>query len=181
MVGGVVVIFSLFVLFCFVLFCCCCCCCCFFFLLFSRFSTPEPNAQVHQYNLALSVVINFSHFRLLLWNGIQRILTGSKISTSSTKFVLIGPFEKNKMSAPASDWLAFDLIDRSKLWTKLVKHGIDGKMLQIIKSLYNNIKICIKHDGNYFSSYSGLLQGEICILYMSMISRWVSSKTDASQ
>ena len=32
------------------------------------------------------VVINFSHFRLLLWSGIQRILTGSKISTSSTKF-----------------------------------------------------------------------------------------------
>ena len=59
---------------------------------------------------------------------------------------------------------AFDLIDRSKLWTKLVKHGIDGKMLQIIKSLYKNIKICIKHDGNlsnYFSSNSGLLQGEI--------------------
>ena len=65
---------------------------------------------------------------------------------------------------------AFDLIDRSKLWTKLVKHGIDGKMLQIIKSLYNNIKICIKHDGNlsnHFSSNSGLLQGEIMspILY----------------
>ena len=85
-------------LFCFVLFVC-------FFFTFSRFSTPEPNAQVHQYNLALSVVINFSHFRLLLSNGIQRILTGSKISTSSTKFVLIGPLKKNKMSALASDWL----------------------------------------------------------------------------
>ena len=51
-----------------------------------------------------------------------------------------------------------------------MKHGIDGKMLQIIKSLYKNIKICIKHDGNlsnYFSSNSGLLQGEIMspILY----------------
>ena len=31
-------------------------------------------------------------------------LTGSKISTSSTKFVLFGPIKKNKMAALASDW-----------------------------------------------------------------------------
>ena len=65
---------------------------------------------------------------------------------------------------------AFDLIDRSKLWTKLVKQGISGKMLKIIKSLYDNIKMCIKFDGNlshHFSSSSGLLQGEVMspILY----------------
>ena len=51
---------------------------------------------MHHCHVALSVVINFSHFRLLIWSGIQRILTGSKISTSSTKFVLIGPIEKKK-------------------------------------------------------------------------------------
>ena len=70
----------------------------FFIYFFSRFSAPEPNA-----NLALSVVINFSHFRLLLWNGIQRILTGSKMSTSSTKLVLIGSFEKTRL--PPGLWL----------------------------------------------------------------------------
>ena len=48
------------------------------------------------------------HFRLLLWNRwteIQRNLTGSKILTSSTKFVFFGPIGKNKMAALASDWL----------------------------------------------------------------------------
>ena len=40
--------------------------------------------------------LTFHIFRLLLWSGIQRILTGSKISTSSTKFVVIGPIEKKK-------------------------------------------------------------------------------------
>lgn len=51
-----------------------------------------------------------------------------------------------------------------------MRQGIDGKMLKIIKSLYSNLKICIKHDGNlsnFFSSTSGLLQGEVMspILY----------------
>ena len=38
-------------------------------------------------------------------NGIQRNLTGSKISTSSTKFVFFRAYRKNKMAALASDWL----------------------------------------------------------------------------
>ena len=38
-------------------------------------------------------------------NGIQRNLTGSKISTSSTKFVFFGVPRKNKLAALASDWL----------------------------------------------------------------------------
>ena len=38
-------------------------------------------------------------------NGIQRNLTGSKISTPSTKFVFFGADRKIKMAAPASDWL----------------------------------------------------------------------------
>ena len=38
-------------------------------------------------------------------NVIQRNLTRRKISTSSTKFVFVGPIGKNKMVALASDWL----------------------------------------------------------------------------
>ena len=115
------------------------------------FSAPEPKAQVHYCDHALSVVrpsvVNFSHYRLLLWNhwtefnktwqearsqrplsslcfsgrsekqdgrpglwlaetfstsplkplnGIQQNLTGSKISTSSTKFVFFGPIGKTR-------------------------------------------------------------------------------------
>ena len=38
-------------------------------------------------------------------NRIQRNLTGSKVWTSSTKFVFFGLIQKNKMAALASDWL----------------------------------------------------------------------------
>ena len=109
---GVVVIFSLLV--CFFLY--------FFWggggvYTFSRFSAPEPNAQVHHCNLALSVVINLSHFRLLLLNGIQRILTGSKISMSSTKFVLIRPFEKTRWPPrPLTDCDIFDFSSETTEW-----------------------------------------------------------------
>ena len=37
--------------------------------------------------------------------GIQRNLTGSKISLSSTKFVFFGPIRKKKIAALADDWL----------------------------------------------------------------------------
>ena len=47
----------------------------------------------------------FSTSPLKPLNGIQRNLTGSKISTPSTKFVFFWPIGKNKMAALASDWL----------------------------------------------------------------------------
>ena len=46
----------------------------------------------------------FSTSPLKPLNGIQWNLTGSKISTSSTNFVLFRPIGKNKMAALASDW-----------------------------------------------------------------------------
>ena len=47
----------------------------------------------------------FSTSPLKPLNGIQRNLTGSKISMSSIKFVFFGQIGKNKMAALASDWL----------------------------------------------------------------------------
>ena len=47
---------------------------------------------------------------------------------------------------------AFDLIDRSKLWGKLIKQGITGKVIKIIYSIYENVKTCVKHNG-YLSDY----------------------------
>ena len=128
------------------------------------FSVPEPKAQVHYCDHALSVVrpsvVNFSHFRLLLWNhwtefnktwqeartqhplpslcfsgrskkqdgrpglwlaetfstsplkplkGIQQNLTGSKISTSSIKFLFFGLIGKTRWPPlPLIGWDIFD-------------------------------------------------------------------------
>ena len=52
------------------------------------------------------------HFRLLLWNRLaefKRNLTGSKISTSSTKFVFFGPIGKTKWPPwPLIGWHIYD-------------------------------------------------------------------------
>ena len=72
-----------------------------------------------------SVVVNFSHFRLLLWNGlngIQRNFTGSKISMSSAMFVFFEPFGKTRWSPLLLiGWDIFDFPSETTEWnsTKL--------------------------------------------------------------
>ena len=42
---------------------------------------------------------------------------------------------------------AFDLIDRTSLWSKLIANNINGKVLNVIYNLYKNAKSCIvKND-----------------------------------
>ena len=58
---------------------------------------------------------------------------------------------------------AFDLIERASLWVKLLNNDINGKILNVIKSLYVNAKSCVKLDGKiseYFSCCKGVRQGE---------------------
>ena len=161
-------------------------------LLHFIFSAPEPKAQVHYCDHALSVrpssvVVNFSHFRLLLWNrwtefnetlqeaksqrplpslcfsgrpekqdgcpclrlhlaetfsisplkpvnGSQRNLTGSKISTSSTKFVFSGRSE-NKMAALASDWRRHFLLLLWNRWTEFNETWQEARSQRLLPSL----------------------------------------------
>ena len=65
-------------------------------LITTAFSAPEPKAQVHYCDHTLSVVRPSLTFTFLTsplkpLNRIQRNLTGSKISMSSTKFVFFVP------------------------------------------------------------------------------------------
>ena len=58
---------------------------------------------------------------------------------------------------------AFDLIERSSLWVKLINNGVDGKVLNVIKSMYMNAKSSVKCDGKmseFFSCQKGVRQGE---------------------
>ena len=58
---------------------------------------------------------------------------------------------------------AFDNVWRVGLWKKVLKHGIEGKILNVIKNMYSEIKSCITINGIssvYFTCDKGVRQGE---------------------
>ena len=58
---------------------------------------------------------------------------------------------------------AFDLVDRTSLWQKLISNGINGKVLTVIFNLYKNAKSCVRVNGRiseYFACNVGVRQGE---------------------
>jgi len=68
----------------------------------------------------------------------------------------------------------FHSIYLNALWTKLFKYNLDGKMLRIIRSMYQSVKSCVRHCNtysDYFNFAVGLRQGEI--IYPIMFSLFV--------
>lgn len=58
---------------------------------------------------------------------------------------------------------AFDTVWRVGLWQKLIKNGINGKILRVVVNMYKNVKSCIKQGGdfsNFFDCEIGVRQGE---------------------
>ena len=116
--------------------------------------------------------------RLLEWDINDNIITDAQygfrpgLSTVDAMFVLqtlINKFLSKKGGRLYCCFVdykkAFDSIDRNKLWCKLIRQGITGKMFNIIRALYQNIKTCVKYNGflsNYFGNHNtGLFQGEV--------------------
>ena len=59
---------------------------------------------------------------------------------------------------------AFDTVWRDGLWFKLIREGINGKFLNIVKAMYEKSRSCVLINGeksNFFSSLAGVRQGEI--------------------
>ena len=48
----------------------------------------------------------------------------------------------------------FDSIYRNALWLKLFRAGIQGKMLGIIKCMYEKVKSCVKSCNTFFEFFS---------------------------
>ena len=71
---------------------------------------------------------------------------------------------------------AFDCIPRSKLWTVLQNKGLRGKMLSVLKSMYEEIKAAVRVNRceitEYFQCMSGVRQG--CTLSPLLFSMYVS-------
>ena len=58
---------------------------------------------------------------------------------------------------------AFDLVDRSSLWSKLLTYNINGKLMKLIYNLYQNTKACIKLNNKLSNSFNcniGVRQGD---------------------
>ena len=64
---------------------------------------------------------------------------------------------------------AYDSVNRQKLWEILVEKGLKGKMLNMLKSIHENVSAAVKvGDSNltkYSTSRNGLKQGCILIFF----------------
>ena len=82
---------------------------------------------------------------------------------------------------------AFDTVYRNGLWYKLIKSGVDGKVLCLIRSMYKEVKSCVRHLNTLselFDCNIGLMQGEICspllfALFISDIENSLQENMDA--
>jgi hypothetical protein len=52
---------------------------------------------------------------------------------------------------------AFDSVSHFKLWLKLAKCGVTGKLLNLIKSMYSRLKSSVEHGGNFSEFFIGLV------------------------
>ncbi len=66
---------------------------------------------------------------------------------------------------------AFDSIDRTSLWTKLLAHGIDGKIFRVIHNMYSKAKSCLRVNNqlsSFFQSHRGVRQENLLPLLFSI-------------
>ena len=57
---------------------------------------------------------------------------------------------------------AFDYLVRDVIWYKLIKYGVSGKMLDIIKSMYEHVRSRVKYNNTLsddFSCFRGQTRG----------------------
>ena len=94
--------------------------------------------------------------RLTAWTDTQEIITDDQAgfrkgySTVDNAFVLHSVIHRHlnkskKVYAAFIDFRkAFDSVKRETLWNVLQKNGINGKMLTMIKSIYNIVLSCVR-------------------------------------
>ena len=78
-------------------------------------------------------------------------------------------YKKKKLFVAFIDFTkAFDYVVRDILWYKLIKLGIRGKILNIIRSMYSIVKSRVKYDNEVSDSFTrmvGVRQGESLSLF----------------
>jgi hypothetical protein len=72
--------------------------------------------------------------------------------------------EKGRLFCAFLDYeKAFDKVERSFLWQKLLNCNINGKVLKVVRNMYNDAKSCVQvgnEKSNFFQASTGVRQGE---------------------
>ena len=93
----------------------------------------------------------------------------SKMGTTDNIFVLHGLIthlinEGKKLYCAFVDFRkAFDFVNRDILWYKLIKIGVRGKILNVMRGMYSSVKSRVKYQNELsseFECYLGVRQGE---------------------
>jgi hypothetical protein len=96
-------------------------------------------------------------------------------------------FKKKQLYCAFIDYKkAFDLVDRSSLWLKLLSNGISGRILKVVRNMYHNAKSCVKLDNVLSESFLcniGVRQGEnlsplLFSLYLNDFENFIRLKYD---
>ena len=82
---------------------------------------------------------------------------------------------------------AFDTVDHKSFWDKLNHYGVEGKFLNIIKSIYEKVKSCVRSKygiTNFFNYNRSARQG--CLLTLLLFSLYINDlvnhlETDGAQ
>ena len=81
-------------------------------------------------------------------NGFRKGRTTVDQITSLTSIIETRKLKKESTFVVYIDFKkAYDAINRSKLFTELKDLGITGKMFNALRSLYDNVKCCVKLNG----------------------------------
>jgi hypothetical protein len=73
-------------------------------------------------------------------------------------------YENKKMYKGFVDFKkAFDVVYRNGIWFKLISYGESSKIVNMLKVMYENVKVCVKVNG-CLSDYFGTNKADIGIL-----------------
>ena len=121
--------------------------------LFTRILNNRLNAWAEEYNVYIEAQAGFRKHMSTIDNIF--ILSGlitHCLNNNETLYCAFVDFSK-----------AFDYVVRDNVWYKLLKIGVRGKMLDIIKSMYSIVKSKIKYKNNVSEAFIcsiGVRQGE---------------------
>lgn len=139
---------------------------------------PDNYRGISLLSCVSKVFTSVLNARLMRWAETNSVITDAqagfrrKHSTIDHIFALYACIEKQfarnaKLYVAFVDFYkAFDVICHSTLWMVLSRTGVQGRMLAVLRGMYNSIKSCVRCTGSeltdYFECLQGLKQGCLC-------------------